>query len=194
MRNWTAALLGLVSLLLGCGSHLVPGSESGSGSDSESGSDPAPNGPLDACGLPEPCSSRVTFEACVGLKYQEHDACYFDALLAEPPSVIRASTVNFCQNPPYVVEYLDIYRWADGTMTCAFGEAELDYVQLDVDPTMPYEVETYDCEFSDLSMFETCLADAQAGMPSTPSNLGDCLDWHRWYDIEIGDPVDPVCR
>lgn len=174
-----------VSLVMGCGSHLVP--------EPESEPNLPPSDDPAVCDVPDRCSGRVTMMGCVGLKYQYHDICYFTELLGDEPTVIRAVNVNFCGDSPYVARYLDIYRFADGSMACAFGEAELEYVQTDVDPTMPSEVDTYDCWFSDLSMFETCLVDAIAGVPSTPTTFFQCLDWW-WWSIEIGDPVEPVCR
>src|SRR5688572_25035099 len=85
-----------------------------------------PSEGLDACDVPDPCSGRIEFLTCYGLLYEEHHVCYFDALLGESPTVIRASSVDFCGDPIYVAEHVDIYRWADGSMTCAFGQVELE--------------------------------------------------------------------
>ena len=158
-------MLVLASLALGCASEDEPDPEP----------ELTPIETLEACGLPNECPNRISMSFCGGLEgvtYQPHDICYFEALLGEPPNVIRASTDGPSCGDVTNGNDVDIYRWADGSMTCALGG-----------PTVRA------CTLPDTSIIQNCLADAQAGAQVTET----CLSFTQW-GLEFGDEIEAECR
>jgi hypothetical protein len=147
--------------------------------------EPSPLEQLEACGLPEPCTRPTEGKLCgsEGVPYQDHDVCNFEALLAEPPNVVGASLSGLvCGYPSN--SRIEIYRWVDGTMTCAFVDTFVDEFGSYVEA-----VWARSCSLPDTATIEACLADAQAGAPATEA----CLSFSSW-GLELGDEVEPTCR
>ena len=140
---------------------------------------------LDACGLLYDCMYGTRWEGCAnydGWTYQDEDVCSFESLLGEPPAVVRAVyTEPTCEDASYGAR-LDIYRWADGTMTCVTREGG------GTPGGTTFDTEVRECELPDSTMMEACLVAAQAGEIVSQA----CLDWREW-GVEFGAAIEPTC-
>jgi hypothetical protein len=118
-----------------------------------------------------------------GASDEEQDVCTFEALLAEPPNVVRARTRGPACGDFSESSRIDIYRWADGSMTCARGNYSINEVG-----ETSSTVTVVDCSLPDTAMIEACLADAQAALPATEA----CLAFGNW-GLDYGAAVEPTC-
>jgi hypothetical protein len=147
----------------------------------------SPQQQLDACAVSDPCTARITWDACAGPEgepFQDQDTCALEALLADPPNVVRTTSIDPSCGDSSSGSRVDIYRWADGSMTCvvdnwfsdAFGGSSSD-------------VTVRACSLPDPSTIEACLASAQAGEPASQT----CLAFDAW-GFELGEQIEPECR
>jgi hypothetical protein len=134
---------------------------------------------LDACGLPSPCSPWIGWNGCASYEdvtYADQDVCSLAALAGDEPTVIRAYFVVPSCGDLMSSNDMNIYRWADGSMTCV------------VTDSTGQAGGAVACSLADAAPIEGCLAAAQAGEEVTEA----CLNWHMW-GLELGDPVEPEC-
>jgi hypothetical protein len=182
-----------ILLALGCATEEPAGSAEASESAAESAdsgeteNDPTPRELLDACALPEPCTDWTEWNFCFGevnqANYEAQDVCTFEALLAAPPNVVRAFTRGPACADVSESTSINIYRWADGSMTCVVGSSTIDGVG-----QTSSSVDVVDCSLPDTATIEACLADAQAALPVSET----CLRFQNW-GLEYGENIEPTC-
>jgi hypothetical protein len=178
-----------VLLAFGCASEQPADSEESSDSAEygETESAPSPTEQLDACELPEPCTDWTEWDFCGNVlnqdNYEASDVCTFEALLAEPPNVVRAFARGPACEDLSEGRTLYIYRWSGGSMTCARRNWTTNGIG---ETSGVWQI--HNCTLPDTATIEACLADAQAALPVSDT----CLHFDNW-GLVFGAAVEPTC-